>query len=157
MGDDLEESDVRVREEVVAFLDHRDDVRGDVSRRDEERAAAQKLRYDSKLRGTREFLVGDLVMIVDPTTGKGKFDAAWRGPFEIVSKHHTSFRLQHLHHKVAFPGLYKPDHLKLYDRRPDHLNFVGDVVEREDFAPPTLRTRRPVTYTKGRRGMGKKE
>jgi hypothetical protein len=56
MGDDSEELDNRVREEVVAFLDHRDDVRGDVSRRDEERAAAQKLRYDSKLRGTREFL-----------------------------------------------------------------------------------------------------
>ena len=45
MGVD-EGSDDRVREEVVAFLDHRDDVRGEVSRRDEERTVAQKTRYD---------------------------------------------------------------------------------------------------------------
>jgi len=53
--DEGDMTDDRVQDDLVAFLDNRDDIRGEVSCRDEERTAAQKMRYDAKLRGTREF------------------------------------------------------------------------------------------------------
>ena len=48
-------------------------IRTKVSRRDEDRPKTQKMQYNAKLRGTREFRVGDLVIIWDPTEGRPNF------------------------------------------------------------------------------------
>jgi hypothetical protein len=73
------------------------------------------------------------MMILDPTEARRKHDQRW-SLSKIVSKYHPSFRLQYLHHRSPLPGLYKSDRLRLYHRRPERLNFVGDVVERKKIS-----------------------
>jgi hypothetical protein len=95
------------------------------------------------LRGERHFEVGDLVMVLDQTGNRTKFDAQWRGPFRIVERHSTSFKIQHLRHQHPYPGLFDPDHLRLYYPRPERLTLDGaQLLEVEDIPPATLRARR---------------
>jgi hypothetical protein len=48
--------------------------------------------------------------------------------------------LRHLH---PYPGLFNPDHLRLYYPRPERLTLDGiQLLEVEDIPPETLRARR---------------
>ena len=108
-----------------------------------ELASERKTAYDAKLRGERHFEVGDLVMVLDKTGNRTKFDAQWRGPFRIVERRSTSFKIQHLRHLHQYPGLFNPDHLRLYYPRPERLTLDGtQLLEVEDIPPEMLRARR---------------
>jgi len=108
-------------------------------------ALERKDAYDKKLRGSpRSFLVGDLVMIHDKTEGKTKFDPRWRGPFRVVGKSHTLYRIQHLRHNTPYPGLFAPDDLRMYFPRPENLRMPGShETPLVEIPPETLRARRP--------------
>jgi Integrase core domain len=108
-------------------------------------AMERKYAYDRKLRGSpKSFLVGDLVMIHDKTEGKTKFDPRWRGPFRVVGKTHTLYRIQHLRHNTPYPGLFAPDDLRMYYPRPANLRMPGSQeIPLVEIPPETLRARRP--------------
>ena len=89
------------------------------------------------------FEVGDLVMVLDKTDNKTKFDPRWRGPFLVIEKRYTAYRLKHPRHINPYPGLFAPDHLKLYHPRAVHLQQTEvPVKDPAELALITLRARR---------------
>ena len=129
---------------VAEAFTWRNETRDIVQMKDEERAAKSKELYDSKLRGPRRtYEIGDLVMLYDPTGNASKFDISWRGPFRVVQRLNSSYRIQHIRHATPYPGKYNADHLKIYIPRRDE--WKGDPLvykDLEDLPPPTLRARR---------------
>jgi hypothetical protein len=104
-------------------------------------AMERKDTYDRKLLGSlKSFLVGDLVMIHDKTEGKTKFDPRWRGPFRVVGKTHTLYRIQQLRHNTPYPGLFAADDLRMYYLRPANLCMPGSQeIPLVEIPPKTLR------------------
>jgi hypothetical protein len=134
-------NDINHQREALTW---RAETRELVKERNEDVALERKERHDRKLQGApRTFEVGDLVMVLDKTEGKTKFDPRWRGPFQVIEKRYTAYRLKHLRHVNPYPGLFAPDHLRMYYPRPRHLR-PAQKPERElyDMPPFTLRARR---------------
>jgi hypothetical protein len=60
----------------------------------EDVALQRKEAHDENLRGEpRRFEVGDLVMVLDKTENKTKFDLRWRGPFLVIDRRGAMARL----------------------------------------------------------------
>ena len=116
----------------------------DVARETNELVAEKRKEdYDAGLRGSPRFYQsGDLVMVHD-SSPKPKLDPQWRGPFRVVEKVRNSYRIKHLRHVSAYPGLFTADHLRLfYPRRLSLVREGVDPTPLEDLPPPTLRARR---------------
>lgn len=80
--------DEKIYEDRNIWQEHqawRAEIRGLVRERYEDVALQRKDTHDHKLRGeSRKFNVGDLVLVLDKTKTKTKFDPRWRGPFLVI-------------------------------------------------------------------------
>jgi hypothetical protein len=85
-------NDMNHQQEALTW---RAETRDLVKERNEDIAFERKDRHDRKLQGVpRQFVdVGDLIMVLDKTEGKTKFDPRWRGPFQVIEKCYTAYRL----------------------------------------------------------------